>query len=199
MRKESKITSKDNALPIVTCHKAYYAIKNKENDEHGNLSYAKPKYLENLTEIGIEKNFSTDPFYAEGSLKYNETTLTEIPVTIATGDLTEDNEIEVMGHKKDKNGLVVRNKDDIAPDLALMFTVKKAEGIYKGYVFYDGKFVQSGINAGTSEGSANYQTKTITANFKPLDNGITDASKVLTSEAEVEAFFESVPIPDFTE
>lgn len=187
-----KAVSKDNALPIVTCHKVYYAIKTE-------VGYGTPVYMENLTEIGVEKNYNTEPFYAEGTLKYTESNLSDIPVTISQGDLLEKDEVALMGHKVDKNGLVVRNTNDIPATVALMFTVKKAENIYKGYVFYDGKFVPTGVSAATSEGSPNYQPKTITGNFKPLANGDTDSSKILTSEAEVEAFFAAVPIPDFTE
>lgn len=187
---KSVVRSKDNALPIVSCHKVYVAKKS------GEKNWDTPRYLENLTELGIEKNFSNDGFYAEGTLKHNESTLTDIPVTMALGDLTDDDEVYLLGHRKDINGMIIRNKNDVAPDVALMFTVQKANNIFKGYVYYDGKFVPTGVSAATSEGSANYQPKTITGSFKPLENGDTDASKVLTSLSEVEEFFKKVPIPD---
>lgn len=186
-----KAASKDNALPIVTCHKVYYAIKTEE-------TYAKPVYMENLTEIGVEKNYNSETFYAEGVAKYTESALSDIPITISQGDLLEKDEVAIMGHRIDNNGLVVRNINDKPATVAILFTVKKGDGIYKGYCFYDGKFVPSGISAATAEGSPNYQAKTITGNFKSNSNGDTDVSKVLTSEAEVEAFFAEVPIPEFS-
>ncbi len=183
----------DNALPIITCHKVYVAVKTAEG------VYDTPVYLENLTEIGVEKTFNSSSFYAEGVEKYTNHTLGGIPVTLAVGDLTEENEILLLGHKRDKNGLIVRNINDKPKTVALMFTVEKEEGVCKGYVYYDGKFVPSGVSATTREGTANYQPKTITGNFKPAKNGDTDASKILRSEAEIEAFFADVPIPDFSE
>lgn len=183
----------DNPLPIVSCHQVYYAIKNE------NGTYETPVYLPNLTEIGVEKNYNSSPFYAEGVLKHTHTVLGEVPITIATGDLEEEHEVVIMGHRVDSNGFVIRSTHDQAPDVAIMFTVEKSGGIYKGFVFYDGKFVPSGVSAATAEGSANYQPKTITGSFKPLEDGTIDASKTLKSLAEVAEFFKSVPMPTFTE
>ena len=44
---QPRVASTDNPLPIVSCHKVYYAIKQEEG-------YGAPVYLPNLTEIGIE-------------------------------------------------------------------------------------------------------------------------------------------------
>lgn len=185
--------AKDSALPIITCHKVYMGFK----DEEGN--YGVPEYFENLTEIGIEKSFSSDSFYAEGVKKFVSNVLTSITATVAVGDVEEDKEVKLLGHRRDKKGLVVRNVNDQPATVALMFTVKKADGTFKGYVYYDGKFSPSGVSAATSEGSANYQVRTLSGEFKALDNGDTDASKILMNETEVEEFFKSVPIPDFSE
>lgn len=187
---QPRVASTDNPLPIVSCHKVYYAIKQEER-------YGTPVYLPNLTEIGIEKSYNSTPFYAEGVNKFTHSVLGDVPITLSTGDIEEEHEMALLGHKKDNNGLLVRSIHDVPADVAIMFTVEKAGGIYKGYVFYDGKFVPSGVTAATSEGSANYQPKTITGNFKPLDDGTVDASKTLKSLKEVESFFASVPTPTF--
>lgn len=187
-----RAASSDNPLPIVSCHKVYFALK----QENG---YGTPVYMPNLTEIGVEKNYNSTPFYAEGVNKFTHSVLGDVPITISTGDVEEDHEITLLGHKKDSNGFVIRSIHDIPADVAIMFTVEKAGGIYKGYVYYDGKFVPSGVTAATSEGSANYQTKTMTGNFKPLGDGTVDASKTLNGLNEVEEFFKSVPIPTFQE
>lgn len=193
-RKVRTATAKiDNPLPIVSCHQVYYAIKNEDG------TYEKPVYLPNLTEIGVEKTYNSTPFYAEGVEKARHTVLGAVPITIATGDLEEEHEIVLMGHRVDSNGFVIRSIHDIAPNVAIMFTVQKYEGIYKGYVYYDGSFVPSGVSASTAEGSSQNQTKTITGNFKPLGDGTIDASKTLKNLAEVEKFFEVVPMPTFTE
>lgn len=187
------VAKTDNPLPIVSCHQVYYALKN------ANGTYEEPVYLPNLTEIGVEKNYNSTPFYAEGVEKARHTVLGEVPITIATGDLEEEHEVVLMGHRVDSNGFVIRSIHDIAPDVAIMFTVQKYEGIYKGYVFYDGRFVPSGVSAATAEGSSQNQSKTITGNFKPLGDGTIDASKTLKNLAEVENFFKAVPLPTFTE
>lgn len=185
--------TKDSALPIITCHKAYIAFMNE------NGSYGTPEYCENLTEIGIEKSFSSDPFYAEGVKKFVSNVLSSITATVSLGDLEEDKEVRLLGHRKDRNGLVVKNVNDKAATVALMYTMKKADNTFRGYVYYDGKFAPSGVGGATAEGSANYQVRTISAEFKALDNGDTDAEKFLINEAAVEEFFKEVPIPDFSE
>lgn len=191
IKPKTTASSFDNALPIVSCHRVYYAIKKEDG------TYEKPVYLPNLTEIGVEKAFNSSNFYAEGVLKHVHNVLSDIPITLSTGDLEEEHEVKLLGHRIDSNGLVVRNINDQAPDVAIMFTVEKRGGIYKGYVYYDGKFVPSGVTATTSEGSPQDKPKTITGNFKPLGDGTTDASKTLIDLTQVEKFFESVPIPNF--
>ena len=56
---QPRAASTDNPLPIVSCHKVYYAIKQEEG-------YETPVYLPNLTEIGIEKSYNSTLFMQKG-------------------------------------------------------------------------------------------------------------------------------------
>lgn len=181
-----------SALPIKTSYKSYYSVRSGD-------TYAAPKYLENTTEYGVEKDFSSDPWYAEGTLKYNSTTLKEIPITLSVGDLTEESECELLGHELSNEGGIVRTDNDKAPEVALIVSDKKADGTIVATIYYSGQFAPSGRSGATSEGSANYQVKTITANFKPTDigdwKGITDYEFVLKDEAAFEDFVKTLKIP----
>lgn len=182
-----------NALPIKSCWKAFVAAR-KTGD-----TFDEPKYLENMTEYSVEKDVSQDPYYAEGTLKYNSSTLKEIPFTLAIGDLTAENECYILGHTQGTSGEIIRTNNDVAPEIAVCVTDKKADGSIVATWYYSGQFAPSGKQGATSEGSANYQNKTLTAMFKPTDfskiKEITDAEYHFATETEFNSWIETVAIP----
>lgn len=182
-----------NALPVKSCYKAHYALR-KTGD-----TFDKPVYLENLTEYGVEKEVSQDPYYAEGTLKYNSNTLKEIPLTLAIGDLLAANECALLGHEIGTSGEIIRTDSDKAPDVAICISDKKADDSIVATWYYSGQFAPGGRSGATSEGTANYQNKTITAMFKPTDftaiKGVTDVEYNFRNEAEFESWIATVAIP----
>lgn len=181
-----------SALPVKTSYKSYVAERKAD-------AYEKPIYLENMTEYAVEKDISSDPFYAEGTIKTNSTTLKEIPVTLSVGDLTTENDAKIHGHSISAEGGIVRCEGDKAPEVALIVSDKKADGTIVATVYYSGKFTPNGRSGATSEGSANYQVRTTTAMFKPTDVGgwigLTDYEFILPDEAAFEEFVQEVAIP----
>ncbi|MGL5439867.1 MAG: major tail protein [Filifactoraceae bacterium] len=185
-----------SALPVITVRKSYFAKKPGTGSE----KYATPVYLPNTTEVGIEKNFETSSFYAEGKAVCTNSVLGVIPVTLAVADLTESSECLLMGHRLSTTGGVIRSANDKAPEGAFGFYEEKADGTYDCTWLYSGRFVPGGRTATTSEGSPNYQAKTITANFISANLGakleeVTDYTVNLKTLTEVETFFSTVTLP----
>ena len=76
-----------------------------------------------------------------------------------------------MGHKLAKTGGVIKNDNDIAPTLAILYKSEKSQGIDKYGILYAGTFGLSDEDLKAKEGKANFQAKKIDASFRPLING----------------------------
>lgn len=189
------------ALPIISVKKAYFAKMLK--DATSSPWYAKPEYLENVTEVGYEKNYGSSPWYAEGELKLSNSVLSDIPLTVALGDLTVSNECLMMGHKESKTGGVIRSTQDVATEGAFIFIEETADHKFEVTTLYSGVFTPGGKTSSTSEGSANYQVKTITAAYKPVDLGdligLIDNSEIFETLALAIKYCESVVVPTIKE
>lgn len=189
------------ALPVISVKKAYFAPR--KSGASAEPFYDESIYLENTTEVGYEKNYGSSSWYAEGELKISNSVLSEVPLTLAIGDLTPANECAIMGHKLSSTGGVIRSTQDVAPEGAFMFIEETADHKFEVTTLYSGVFTPGGRTASTSEGSANYQIKTITAAFKPVDFGdiigLIDNSETFDTLAAAVAYCKNVTIPTVKE
>lgn len=161
--------AKQQILPIVNVKRFFVAKLLTETDE--SATFDTPRYLEGIKQMGIKPKENTDPYYHEGRKVLDEKTLQDIAVTINITDLTDEDECYVMGHKLAKTGGVIRNENDIAPTLAIMYEAEKAQGITKYGILYAGTFGVSDEDIKSKEGKSNFQDKKIQATFRPLRNG----------------------------
>lgn len=161
--------AKQQILPIVNVKRFFVAKLLTETDE--SATFDTPRYLEGIKQMGIKPKENTDPYYHEGRKVLDEKTLQDIAVTINITDLTDEDECYVMGHKLAQTGGVIRNENDIAPTLAIMYEAEKAQGIIKYGILYAGTFGVSDEDIKSKEGKSNFQDKKIQATFRPLRNG----------------------------
>ena len=176
------------ALPVYTIRKLYVARKNGD-------TYETPRYFSGVREIGIEKTVNTNSFYAEGQLWASNSVLAEIPVTISLVDLFPEDEAYILGYKLSDKGGIIRDSRVTAPEVAILYTEEKSDGTIDCNTLFSGQFAPGGKTSSTAEGSPNYQAKTLSATFKPLESGITDHTYNVANEAAAETFFETVEIP----
>ncbi|MGL5328599.1 MAG: major tail protein, partial [Peptostreptococcaceae bacterium] len=180
-------------LPVISVKKAYIAQR-KTGD-----TYDTPRYLENTTEVSYEKNYGNSTWYAEGTAKFTNSVLKEVPLTLAAGDLTQDDECYMFGHKKSAAGGVIRSALDVAPDVAFIYITESADHKFEVTTLYSGTFTQGGKKAVTSEGQANYQNKQVSAMFKPADfenvKELIDYSQVFETMQAAETYCQNVVIP----
>lgn len=156
-------------LPVVNVSKLYVAQLLTETEE--GITFDTPRYLEGVKQIGIKPKQNSDSYYHEGRKVLEEQTLQDVNVTLNITDLTDEDECYVMGHKLAKTGGVIKNDNDIAPTLAILYKSEKSQGIDKYGILYAGTFGLSDEDLKAKEGKANFQAKKIDASFRPLING----------------------------
>lgn len=185
-------------LPIINVKRVLLAHLLIETDKE--ISYDKPKYCEGIKQLGIKPKQNSDPYYHEGRKIFEEQTLQDIAVTVNITDLTDEIECYAMGHKMAQTGGVIKNDNDIAPTLALLYEAEKAQGVDQYGILYAGTFGLSDEDIKAKEGKANFQAKKIQASFRPLINGLWNY-KVSSDSPNVTKdflakFFEQVTIPE---
>ncbi|HFE9684218.1 TPA: major tail protein [Clostridium perfringens] len=160
---------KQKILPLVNVKRLFVA--HLLTEEIGKISFDNPRYLEGVKQIGIKPKQNVDPYYHEGRKIFDEQTIQDVAVTINITDLTDEDECYVMGHKLAKTGGVIRNDNDIAPTLAIMYEAEKAQGVTKYGILYAGTFGLSDEDIKDKEGKSNFQPKKLQASFRPLIDG----------------------------
>lgn len=185
-------------LPVVNVSKLYVARLLTETEE--GITFDTPRYLEGVKQIGIKPKQNSDPYYHEGRKVLEEQTLQDVNVTLNITDLTDEDECYVMGHKLAKTGGVIKNDNDIAPTLAILYKSEKSQGIDKYGILYAGTFGLSDEDLKAKEGKANFQAKKIDASFRPLINGkwqynvCSDSANVITEF--LNNFFKQVTVAE---
>ena len=183
-------------LPLVNIQKMYVAkILTETNDT---ATFDTPRYLEGIKEFGVKLKSASDSYYDEGRKKLDETTLSDIDITINITDLSDEDNDYVLGHKLAKEGGVIKNIKDIAPELAILIKANKAKGVDRYLVFYAGKFQEPDSDIKDKEGKTNFQSLKLQASFRALKNGLW--SWKIDSDSEnastiIPNFFKQVTLP----
>lgn len=185
------------ALPIVTVKKAYFGKWTNTGDTK---TFEKPHYLENVTEVGFEKNYGSSTWYAEGEAKISNNFMESIPVNLSAGDITKINELYLFGHKESNTGGIIRTSNDRSSEGVFRFIEETADKNYLVTTLWNGSFVPGGRTTATAEGSANYQVKQLTGNFTAIDLstdllGVTDTEEIFDTLQAAIAYCESVTLP----
>lgn len=134
-------------------------------------TYAAPVKLAPAIEANITPNYETAKLYGDDRQIDQATSLTGIEVEINVADLLPEHYELLMGVTKNADGVIVDNINDIAPYVALMYELPKADGTKKMYVYYKGKFQPTPTEATTKGESVEFQTQTITGEFLAVENG----------------------------
>lgn len=188
-------------VPVVNIRKLYVAKLLSEDADK--ITYDTPRYLEGVKQLTIKPKQNSDPYYHEGRKVLEDKTLEDISVTINITDLTDEDEGYVMGYKLAKTGGVIRNENDIAPTVAILYEADKAQGGTRYGILYAGTFGIPDEDIKGKEGKANFQSKSIDATFRPLVNGLwnykVDSDSTGVTQEFLNGFFNQVTIPEETQ
>ena len=186
-------------LPIINIDKLYYAVITQDDIE--GLTYSKPIYLEGIKKIGMTPTISTGEYRHEGKLVVSNQNLDSVEVSIDITDVATEHLVDLFGYKLAKTGGYIETSKDFAKDIALLFRAVLADGEYRYVVLYKGSLVSGELNYEQSDGSPNYQGKTLTGKFMPtaFNNMVrytVDSDDVGVAEDIDTKFFENVIVAE---
>lgn len=153
-------------VPVVGLEKLY-AAKILKDDESG-VEFDTPRYLPGIKEIALKPNISQESFYAENIEWLSEATLANTEVEVDITDLSDEDEVFLLGHKLATEGGVIKSADDTAPDVALLFKANKGKGESRYQILYKGSFSPSDDSYKGKEGKPEFQSRKLKASFAPL-------------------------------
>ena len=110
-----------------------------EEDKTTGIKYATPIKLERSIKAKISPKTSSEKLYSDDSVEEILNNFDSCDVEIELNQLQLATRALIQGAKV-VNGLLVENKDDIAPELALGFRSKKSNGKYRYVWLLKGKF-----------------------------------------------------------
>lgn len=110
-----------------------------EEDKTTGIRYATPIKLERSIKAKISPKTSSEKLYSDDSVEEILNNFDSCDVEIEINQLQIATRALIQGAKI-VNGLLVENKDDIAPELALGFRSKKSNGKYRYVWLLKGKF-----------------------------------------------------------
>lgn len=141
----------------------HYAIM--QEDE----TYATPKKLIGAISATISPTTNTETLYADDQAYEVASSLGDISVEMNVANIDAEDLKELLGHKINADGVLVKSSEDNAPYVALGFRSKKSNGKYRYTWLYKGKFQPEEQNYETKKDSPAFQTPTISGTFIPRE------------------------------
>lgn len=171
-------------------------------DQDGAITYATPKPLPGAKEISLDPTGDNTQIYADDMVY-----VTINPGAGYDGDLTtltvpEAFAIEVLGMKKDKNGVLVESEDDVQTPFALLGEFKTETTTKKRFVLYNCTAGKSSFGGKTKEEDVEAQEYAIPITATAAaDTGAVKAAATNeeATKAQFDAWFNKVYIPTFSE
>lgn len=162
----------------------HYAILT--TDEPGKpVVYETPKKLARAIEGTLTPTMNTETLYADDAPAEVAEALGEITLELNVDDLTPEVLADLLGHTLNDEGVLVKNKDDFPPYLAVGFRALKSNGKYRYVWLYKGKFTLPEQGYKTKEDTPEFQTPSITANFIVRD---ADGNWQVQADEDTEGF-----------
>ncbi|MCY9539174.1 phage tail protein [Paenibacillus alvei] len=135
-----------------------------KDDETG-VEYSTPKRLAPAITANITPTVNSATLFADDGPLLTANALGEITVEIGITDLPFDIQADLLGLKKNSDGVLVDNADDQAPEVALGFERKTATGAVRYVWLLKGRFKLPTEEAKTAAGTPEFQTPTISGTF----------------------------------
>lgn len=146
----------------------YYAILQEDTDTVDTpAAYSTPKRIPGAISLTITPNVNSSTLYADDQAAETDTNLGDIAFSMNVKDLPNEVLADLLGHKLDSRGGLVRSKDDVAPYVAIGYRRRKSNGEYRYIWNYKGRFQPETQEANTKTDTPSFQTPTITATFLP--------------------------------
>lgn len=165
-------------------------------DEATGTTYAKPVKLERSITAKISPKTSSEKLYSDDAVEDILNNFDSCDVEIELNQLTIASRALLQGSKV-VDGMLIENKDDIAPDLALGFRSKKSNGKYRYIWLLKGKFEHTEDEYETIGEKPTPKTNSLKGSFYARADGnwrVMEDEDTEDANAEtLKAWFDSVP------
>lgn len=141
-------------------------------DSGTTLTYAAVKEIESdLITVKYTPKMNQASMYASGIAVESYVAKSGGTIDVTVVGLTDDEEKDYFGATVDANGVLVDNKDDYVPDLAVIWSTVRSDGKMNLYKVMKTKFASQGEEASTSDDSGvKYNGTALQGEYKALIN-----------------------------
>lgn len=138
-------------------------------DQTGKATYGTPKKLAPAVQAKITQNVDQQVQYADDAAVEISQADGEIQVDFTALDIPTATLAEILGKKRDSNGVMLSGANDTPPYVALMFKSLKSNGKYRFVTLYKGRFASPDEDYQTKQGKADMQNVSISGMFVKRD------------------------------
>jgi phi13 family phage major tail protein len=165
-------------------------------DDATGTTYAKPLKLERSIKAKISPKTSSEKLYSDDSVEDILNNFDSCDVEIELNQLTIESRALLQGSKV-VDGMLIENKDDIAPDIALGFRSKKSNGKYRYVWLLKGKFEHTEDEYETIGEKATPKTNSLKGSFYSRNDGnwriMEDEDSEGSKPERLKTWFDEVP------
>lgn len=148
------MAKKEHGRPAVSTDRFATAVLTE--DSGTTLTYDSVKEIESdLITIKYTPKMNSSSMYASGIEVESYIAKSGGTVDITVVGLTDEEEKDYFGATIDANGVIVDNKNDYVPDLAVIWSTLRSDGKMNLYKIMKTKFANQGEEANTSDDSGN--------------------------------------------
>lgn len=160
-------------------------------------TYDTVKKYERSISAKVTPKSSSENLYSDDNIEDVLTNFSQVDVEIELNQLSTATRAFVQGSKV-INGILIENKNDIAPYVAMVFKSKKSDNAYRYVCLYKGKFELSADDYNTQEEKIKTQTAKLKGTFicRDFDENyrlIADSNDPGIVVADLEKWFTTIP------
>lgn len=166
-------------------------------DTSSGTTYEKPEKLERAISAKVSPKSNTENIYSDDSVEDVIAAFEGIDVEIELNQLSLTSRAKLQGAKVVK-GVLIENKDDMSPTIALGFKSKKTNGKYRYIWLLKGKFELTSDEYDTEGEKPTPKSAKLTGKFFSRDfdgnyRFIVDEDGIEVDKAIIEGWFTEVP------
>ena len=172
-------------------------IATLEKDTDSEVTYKPPEKLERAISAKLSPKCNTEKIYSDDAVEDIITIFEGVDVEIELNQLSLASRAKLQGSKVVK-GVLIENKNDVAPTIALGFKSKKTNGKYRYVWLLKGKFELSSDEFDTEGEKPKAQSSKLKGTFYARDfdgnyRFIIDEDDSGVDDALISGWFKAVP------
>jgi len=146
----------------------HYALLLTDSEEE--TTYDAPKKIIGAVTAKITPTTDTQKHYSDDALSEIATALGDIGVEFSADDLPLSVQADLLGHTLGTDGVLIENKDDVAPYVALGFRSIKSNSKFRYIWLYKGKFEVPEDDYASKKETTEFKIPVIKGTFMPRES-----------------------------